>query len=695
MSIPFHVTKHPIGFVNGRLALLDGSHGGLPVMDKGEPISELSPGWSCTSAYGISDIAMVIECENSTDREGWWLDPSRNVIARAAEHLPGSFAQQIGAAAKPALAELWNAVFTGRFRQAGSHRLSTTRLGPPLVRRQLAGLAERLEEPVRLVDLRKGGSATDDLALSAADEALVVRVSELTLESFARFQFRVVASGAYQIVCPLSAVPVTSNKSILLNNFQFLIQFASAAGEIYFMILSAHEMRPVGAYFPGRNLLVIRSRFFAESTIVGELRVHIAQMFDELFDYLGHQTDNAPLVDIVRECHLAHAMYNEYAGIFRTIRSGFADKVARLVVIKYPGSELYGPLDEIFPEFAGRIVRIGSDFAAIARKCYCNHWFAIRLTDFSVPDALARRVANRVSILSHDNPTLRQVSTARESGSQVIVLGLRVENRTWVRLAEGYAHLVRSLAACNGKFVVLIDGHNLLGIGADEFIRIELGIVEVLKEAAGECENVTVISVVGMGIDLNLALIGQADFFVAPWGAGNAKYKWVWNKPGIVFSNRWNLANKRDLRIWDHPAIRELAIPCDFLGPQFVTDRPDVGKHENRPYGNPAQWSNFDLDDRELLRLFHAYIENRAPTAERRFPVRIRLGSPRQELSEKLTLIAAWLDENCGEHGWAMTPASLWPLIDDISIYVGALPVATAFLTRWRVGRLVEAAEDP
>jgi len=695
MSRPFRVTKHPIGFVNGRLALLDGSDEGLPLTDKGEPIGELSPGWICTSAYGISDIAMLIECENSTDREQWWLDPSGNVIARAAEHLPAGLAQQIGAAAQPALAELWNAVFTGRFRQAGPLRPNTTRLGPPLVRRRLAGLAERLEEPVRLVDLRKGDSATDDLDLSAADEALVVRVAELASESFARFQSRVVASGAYQIVCPLSGVPVTSNKSILLNNFQFLIQFASAAAEIYFIILSAHEMRPVGAYFPGRNLLVVRSRVFAEPTIVGELREHIAQMFDELFDYLGRQTDNAPLVDIVREYHFAHALYNEYAGIFRTIKSGVADNIARLVVIKYPGSELYGPLDEIFPEFAGRIVRLGPDFAEIVRKCYCNNWFAIRLTDYFVPDALAGRIASRLSLLCEDNPTLRQVSAARESGSQVIVLGLRVENRTWVRLAEGYADLVRSLAACNGTFVVLIDGHNLLGIGADEFTGIEFGIVEVLKEAAAECENVTVISMVGMAVDLNLALIGQADFFVAPWGAGNAKYKWVWNKPGIVFSNRWNLANKRDLRIWDHPAVRELAIPCDFLGPQFVTDRPDVGEHENRPYGNPAQSSNFDLDDRELLRLFHAYIENRAPTAERRFPVRIRLGSPRQELSEKLTLITAWLDENCGEHGWAMTPASLWPLIDDISIYVAALPVATAFLTQWRVGRLVEATEDP
>jgi hypothetical protein len=43
--------------------------------------------------------------------------------------------------------------------------------------------------------------------------------------------------------------------------------------------------------------------------------------------------------------------------------------------------------------------------------------------------------------------------------------------------------------------------------------------------------------------------------------------------------------------------------------------------------------------------------------AERRFPVRIRIGVPPDGLGSRLDGIKAWLDENCGAEGWAMTPS--------------------------------------
>ena len=43
-------------------------------------------------------------------------------------------------------------------------------------------------------------------------------------------------------------------------------------------------------------------------------------------------------------------------------------------------------------------------------------------------------------------------------------------------------------------------------------------------------------------------------------------------------------------------------------------------------------------------------------SAERRFPVRIRIGIPPNGLGLRHPRITAWLDENCGANGWAMTP---------------------------------------
>jgi len=42
--------------------------------------------------------------------------------------------------------------------------------------------------------------------------------------------------------------------------------------------------------------------------------------------------------------------------------------------------------------------------------------------------------------------------------------------------------------------------------------------------------------------------------------------------------------------------------------------------------------------------------------AERRFPVRIRIGIPPDGLGSRLDRIKEWLDENFGANRWAMTP---------------------------------------
>jgi hypothetical protein len=67
--------------------------------------------------------------------------------------------------------------------------------------------------------------------------------------------------------------------------------------------------------------------------------------------------------------------------------------------------------------------------------------------------------------------------------------------------------------------------------------------------------------------------------------------------------------------------------------------------------------------------------------AERRFPVRIRIGIPSEGLGQRLTEMTAWLDENCGADGWAMTPSGMRGVLDDaVSIYFDDATLATAFV---------------
>jgi hypothetical protein len=81
-------------------------------------------------------------------------------------------------------------------------------------------------------------------------------------------------------------------------------------------------------------------------------------------------------------------------------------------------------------------------------------------------------------------------------------------------------------------------------------------------------------------------------------------------------------------------------------------------------------------------------------TAERRFPVRIRIAVPTGGLGRRHSQMTAWLDENCGADGWAMTPSGSRGVLNDaVSIYFVDATLAGAFVARWCAGYRVETAD--
>src|SRR6266403_4094782 len=77
--------------------------------------------------------------------------------------------------------------------------------------------------------------------------------------------------------------------------------------------------------------------------------------------------------------------------------------------------------------------------------------------------------------------------------------------------------------------------------------------------------------------------------------------------------------------------------------------------------------------------------------AERRFPVRIRIGVPPGGFGQRHAEITAWLDENCGADGWAMTPSGMRGVLNDaVSSYFADATLASAFVARWCASSKVE-----
>ncbi len=80
--------------------------------------------------------------------------------------------------------------------------------------------------------------------------------------------------------------------------------------------------------------------------------------------------------------------------------------------------------------------------------------------------------------------------------------------------------------------------------------------------------------------------------------------------------------------------------------------------------------------------------------AERRFPVRIRIGVPAGGLGQRLDQMQAWLDGNCGAGAWAMTPSGMRGVVNDaLAVYFLDATLAGAFVARWCAGYRVETSE--
>ena len=77
--------------------------------------------------------------------------------------------------------------------------------------------------------------------------------------------------------------------------------------------------------------------------------------------------------------------------------------------------------------------------------------------------------------------------------------------------------------------------------------------------------------------------------------------------------------------------------------------------------------------------------------AERRFPVRIRIGVPPEGFGARLDALKAWLDDNCGADCWAMTPSGLRGVLNDaVAVYFRDATLAGGFVARWCRGYQAE-----
>ena len=173
----------------------------------------------------------------------------------------------------------------------------------------------------------------------------------------------------------------------------------------------------------------------------------------------------------------------------------------------------------------------------------------------------------------------------RRSSAPLVMLTIRTENRAWAEQREGYASLIRALAADHPGLGVILDGINsgMAQVGSHSLMSLA-DEQAVAASIVGDCPGVRIHDAIGCLPHESIMFATAIDAFAAPIGAGLAKTRWIANKPGIGFSNTTFLQpGHYDGRLYDH--FRDNLVPMRYVEQAEVRDI-EAARHNERGRAN-------------------------------------------------------------------------------------------------------------
>ena len=423
---------------------------------------------------------------------------------------------------------------------------------------------------------------------------------------------------AFEVPSPVSGELLEVQATICFDDFHFLYRFFDLQTSIVFYLVAGYELSRIYAvYVPQINSAFCLTEqaglgdLFARH-LPGWLLNHVICFGEELAEYLQHPI--VCMTSMLRAppwTHIGHQLWNELTGVEHLLtRTSLVGNVEWIVPDGDRAIEFYGPIDALFPQLSHRVQRGLRDADEGIRYIYANSRLAVRITRDFVSNELRSRILEYAASSAPMGRSLGRIVQPEGSKTRpVILLGLRVENRTLIDLKGFYGRLIKETLSVFPTARFIIDGHNSPEAGEAKYrshgersgdfqliASAEYDILNCLTDAFG---TTTIIDSIGLTIPENLLLIQQCDFFVSLWGAGLAKYRWVCNKPGFAITSQWNLLHRSDLRIYDHPAFLEDPTPLCWMDPAFVTDHPETPCIVSA--GDHPQWSNFSIQEYPVI----------------------------------------------------------------------------------------------
>jgi hypothetical protein len=290
-------------------------------------------------------------------------------------------------------------------------------------------------------------------------------------------------------------------------------------------------------YFMDADLLFCAVRW---GTLHITLARALTRVFENRAEVAAYLAESAPRPVMVYETimgHLGHYVWNTISGWSRLLAVGATEGID--IVATHQNFTIFGGLHELYPDVIERIpveILLDNDHEAY-RSMLSHRALCLLLTD----DHITNDLANRIISWCYRHCTARFIGDLFSLWQQtdlLLLVTLRLENRAWIGQEEGLPSIINALVTDFPKIGIILDGVNsdVSQLSSHSFMSTDDEVV-LAKNIIQACPGVQIYNAIGCTIAESIMLCDIADAFLAPIGAGMAKYRWITNKPGVAYSN--------------------------------------------------------------------------------------------------------------------------------------------------------------
>ncbi len=560
----------------------------------------LLPGWKPASVVVRSTGVAVVGLRHESGLTAlWYFDNQFRFLTNTFSQLPAPVQPELATRMRDAALSAWR-----KFVLLDSAIADTDLIAdfiPPLVRelgeeKVLEGLIAQhvvlLANDTDLPTIDTCGSG------NAARPVSLPFVQGLFSRQFLLDLGHAVSNGQLTLPSPIDGALVSTTIALVITPNTLAYRFHDTRNDVVYFLFAAHWRSAIdGIYFPRSGLLIcegLRNKF----DLFGMLGVppavalfrHTMNHSAGLDAYAKASARSLAMVYI--QTHLGHHLYNELGGLDHIVNAVPAERLPQILLINADNAEMYGQLDAIYPEIAGKIDRTPRDADALAKYAYANRLCLVRPTDDYVTRGLAQRIIRHLDADPEVALHRSYYDDLRSKGYEVFMLGLRVENRTLADPVGFFCDTIDTLREKCSKVAIVVDGHDAMSgpqgsrmyesHGESAAVRSVLDaeneILTAIRLRYQDDENVDILSTIGATMAVTVFWCVRSSMFVTPWGAGLAKYRWLCNRPGLVVGGHRFLGQGEYLNthLYDAREFMEAPSRVVFFSAADVEDDPSA-----------------------------------------------------------------------------------------------------------------------